>query len=72
LHKCLECQEPDETQEHILKCTSAGARKQRYELVDPMMKKIRQNNLCHAQEVLSLRCFVSGPGLNLQKQSYWL
>jgi hypothetical protein len=53
LHKCPRCHEPDETQEHILKCLSVSAHQKRYDLVFKMMKKIRQNNLCQAQEVFT-------------------
>jgi hypothetical protein len=44
LHKCPQCHEPDEMQEHILKCQHVGAHKKRYDLIHLLMKKIRQNN----------------------------
>jgi hypothetical protein len=53
LHKCPRCHEPDETQEHILKCLIVSAHQKRYDLVFKRMKKIRQNNLCQAQEVFT-------------------
>jgi hypothetical protein len=31
-HKCPRCHEPEETQEHILKCKHVGAHKKRYDL----------------------------------------
>ncbi len=52
-HKCPRCQEMNETQEHILKCQSVGAHKKWYDLVHPMMKKIRMDNLCQVQEVFT-------------------
>jgi hypothetical protein len=54
LHKCPRCQEPNEMQEHILKCWHVGAHAKRYDLVCPMMRKIQQNNLCPTQEVFTM------------------
>jgi hypothetical protein len=53
LHKCPWCHEPDEMQEHILKCQHVGAHKKQYDLIHPLMKKIRQNNRCPTQEVFT-------------------
>jgi hypothetical protein len=39
-HKCPRCHEPEETQEHIMKCKHVGAHKKRYDLVHSLMKKI--------------------------------
>jgi hypothetical protein len=50
-HKCPQCLQPNETQEHILKCPHTGAHKRRYELVCLMMTKIIQNPSCGVQQV---------------------
>jgi hypothetical protein len=62
-HNCPRCHEPNETQEHILKCRHVGAHKKRYDLVLPMMKKIQQNNLCPAQRVFTqcIRSWLESP-----------
>jgi hypothetical protein len=62
-HKCPRCLEPNETQEHLLKCQQVGAHKKRYDLVVLMMKQIRQNKLCPAQEVFTkcIRSWLESP-----------
>jgi hypothetical protein len=62
-HKCPRCHEPDEMQEHILKCQHVGAHKKRYDLVHLLMKKIRQNNQCPTQEVFTkcVRSWLKSP-----------
>jgi hypothetical protein len=50
-HKCPQCLQPNETQEHILKCPHAGAQKHQYELAHPMMTNIIQNPSCRVQQV---------------------
>jgi hypothetical protein len=63
--------ETNETQEYILKCWSVGAHKKWYDLVHPMMKKIRQNNLCQVQEVFSkwIRSWLESPESVIQDVS---
>jgi hypothetical protein len=52
-HKCPRCHEPNETQEHILKCHHIGAHQKCYTLVFPFLKKITMNPLCPAQEAFT-------------------
>jgi hypothetical protein len=52
-HKCPRCLEPNEDHEHILKCRHVSAHKKLCDLVHPMVNKIRQNNLCPAQEAFT-------------------
>jgi hypothetical protein len=62
-HKCPQCHEPDEMQEHILKCQHVGAHKKGYDLFHLLMKKIRQNNQCPTQEVFTkcVRSWLESP-----------
>jgi hypothetical protein len=62
-HKCPRCHEPNETQEHILKCHQVGAHKKWYDLVHPLMKEIQSNNLCPIQEVFTkcIRSWLKSP-----------
>jgi hypothetical protein len=53
-HHCPRCLQPNENQEHILKCPNPGAHKHRYKLVHPMMTKIIQNPGCRVQQVFEL------------------
>jgi hypothetical protein len=63
LHKCPRCLELNETQEHLLQCRHIGAHKKRYDLVLPMMRKIRQNKLCPVQVVFTkcIRSWLESP-----------
>ena len=54
-HKCPRRLEPSEDHEHALKRRHVSARKKRHDLVHPMVNKIRQNNLCPAQEAFTTR-----------------
>ena len=68
LHKCPRCQEPDETQEHILKCQHVSAHQKRYDLVHPDDEEDKTKQpMSQSKKCLQS---VSGPGSNLRKQLY--
>lgn len=52
-HKCPRCGEPDESQEHILRCPAASAHRTRYVLVYNMCKEITPNPRCPVQRIFA-------------------